>query len=320
MAVGVIFIVLQLIYLEGILSLDNAAVLGAMVSRLPPDEAIPWPHPLRFLRKTARRILGHQRSAALKVGLVGAYLGRAIMLVLASAVIHNRWLLFMGGVYLIKLGASQFGESRQADRDVEILGVDPSTSRGKHPTRSFWSVVLAVELVDLAFSLDNVVAAVALSRDLWVVFTGVALGMVTMRFAAGKFGTLVERLPALETAAYLLVLVIGCLLLAEEFGHVHLPDVVKFVLSFGTLALSLVYGRSAAVQRFGRRFRRLKRVLGVVNHLFNYPLKLVSWVLAIFLALFRALGLVFALRRRPVDVRRSVSRPRTGPPPRHRRL
>ncbi len=61
--------------------------------------------------------------------------------------------------------------------------------------RSFWIVVLNVELADLAFSLDNVVAAVSLSDKLWVVMIGVALGIVTMRFAAGIFTWMIKREP-----------------------------------------------------------------------------------------------------------------------------
>jgi len=310
MRIGVVFILVQLVYLEGILSLDNAAVLGAMVSRLPRDDPIPWPRLLGFLRKPARRVLGNQRRAALKVGLLGAYLGRAIMLFFAAAVIHNRWLLLAGGLYLIKLAASQLGAAQPASSEMIIPGVS-SPAVGRTPrVPSFWGIVLAVELADLAFSLDNVVAAVALSRELWIVLTGVALGVLTMRFAAGLFGTLLERYPLLETAAYLLVLIIGGVLIMEEFGHVFISDTEKFAVSFGTLAVSLIYGQSPFLQRLGRHLRWLKRVLSTVNLIFNYLLMPVSWVAALCLILVRAVGFLFAIRRRSVEITAGV--PRSG--------
>jgi tellurite resistance protein TerC len=77
------------IFLEGILSIDNAAVLGAMVSIHPTKEMAPWPKPLRFLGLPIHRLLGGQRSAALKVGLLSAYFGRGLMLVMASFVVQN---------------------------------------------------------------------------------------------------------------------------------------------------------------------------------------------------------------------------------------
>ncbi len=61
------YIIIQVIFLEGILSIDNAAVLGAMVSALPTKDVVPWPGFLKFLGPPVHRLLGGQRSAALKV-------------------------------------------------------------------------------------------------------------------------------------------------------------------------------------------------------------------------------------------------------------
>jgi tellurite resistance protein TerC len=71
-----IYIIIQVIFLEGILSIDNAAVLGAMVSVLPKQDMVPWPVSLKSLGPPVHRFLGAQRSSPLKVDLLGAYLGR----------------------------------------------------------------------------------------------------------------------------------------------------------------------------------------------------------------------------------------------------
>ncbi len=292
---AVLLIVLQLIYLEGILSIDNAAVLGAMVAHLPRHAPIPWPRPLRFLQRPVHRLLGGQRPAALKVGLLGAYVGRGLMLFIATWVIRNRWLLLLGGLYLIRLGVDHLGETPAEARAAEARARGETVRTG----RPFWSVVLAVELADLAFSLDNVVAAVALSRQFWVVMTGVALGIITMRFAAGIFVYLVERFPVLEAAAYLLVLSIGGGLVVEDFFHVRPTDVQRFLISFSILLLTLAYGRSPAFQRLGRRMRWLRRALGYVDLLFVYALRPVAWLLAGVAALVRGVGRAIAGPRLP---------------------
>ena len=311
MELGVVLIILQLIYLEGILSIDNAAVLGAMVSQLPNEERIPWPAPLRFLDGPVHRLLGGQRLAALKVGLLGAYVGRGSMLFIASWVVQNRWLLLLGGLYLIKLAADHLGDIGPGTprEDVQHAAGEP-LRRGE---KSFWSVVVAVELADLAFSLDNVVAAVALSREMWVVFTGVALGIVTMRFAAGIFVWMIQRYPVLEAAAYLLVLNIGIELLLEDLWHIKLNDAQKFIVSAGTLGLTLLYGRSAALQRIGRYFTWLKRVLGVVSLLFLWTLKPIGWFFGGFVGVTRVLAVLFATRIRLVRDARRVSRDVSNP-------
>lgn len=269
-----LIIILQLVYLEAILSVDNAAVLAAMVARLPADEPIPWPTGLQFLARAAHRLLGGQRRAALRVGLLGAYLGRAAMLAVASWVIQNRWLVLLGALYLIKLAVDHLGGRPHDFRTTSPQG------RQRLGERGFWAVVLALELVDLAFSLDNVVAAVALSRQLWVVMTGVFIGMISMRVAAGVFSMLIARFPGLEAAAYLVLLAIGGELLVEDLFHVRLGDSVKFAISLGTILISLLYSRQARLQRVGRRLVWLKHVLRYVGLLFEYALKPVSWVVS----------------------------------------
>jgi len=310
---GVLLIVLQLIYLEGILSIDNAAVLGAMVSSLPKNETIPWPPALRFLQHPVHRLLGGQRLAALKVGLLGAYVGRGSMLFIASWVVQNRWLLLLGGLYLIKLAADHLGDIGPGTPEQDVAGVTGESLR--RGGRSFWNVVVAVELADLAFSLDNVVAAVALSREMWVVFTGVALGIVTMRFAAGIFVWMIQRYPVLEAAAYLLVFNIGIELLLEDLWHVKLDDAQKFAVSAGTLLFTLAYGRSATLQRIGRHFTWLKRVLGVISLLFLWALKPLGWLLSGFVGATRVLALLFGTRIRLArNARRALAESVETPP------
>lgn len=251
-------IVLQLIYLEGILSIDNAAVLGAMVSQLPRHDPIPWPRWLQFLEQPTHRFLGGQQGAALKAGLFGAYLGRAAMLFIAAWVVRNKWLLLLGGFYLIFLAFSHFAAQEEKETGADRAPVAAAA-------RSFWLVVLNVELADLAFSLDNVVAAVALSREMWVVLTGVFLGILTMRFAAGIFTRLIEREPILEEAAYLLVMAIGLELFAEELLGAHISHGLKFLISLSIIVITLLYARLPWLQAAGQRFLWLRRVMAALT-------------------------------------------------------
>jgi tellurite resistance protein TerC len=232
MDLSVVAVIIQLIFLEGILSIDNAAVLGAMVSHLPSDIPIAWPPSLNRLGSRLQPVLGNQRTAALRVGLLGAYFGRGLMLIMASFIIRNPWLKLLGALYLLRLAFDNLGRAEPGEADAHT-----------HPTvaKSFWAIVLTVELADLAFSLDNVVAAVGVSDNLWAVLVGVFIGILLMRFAAGWFSYLVEREPVLKTAAYVLVLMIGVQLLLGEFAGVKLSDLLRFGLSIAVILLSLVY-------------------------------------------------------------------------------
>ena len=100
---SILVIIVQLVFLEGILSIDNAAVLGALVTPLPSDQKVPWPPRLARLGQLLDPLLGKQRMAGLRVGLLGAYLGRGLMLAAASLIISNPWLKLLGAAYLIRL-------------------------------------------------------------------------------------------------------------------------------------------------------------------------------------------------------------------------
>jgi tellurite resistance protein TerC len=260
-----VLIIIQLIFLEGILSIDNAAVLGAMVSTLPDQESTPYPPFLKFLQPFTDQVLGMQQQAALKVGLLGAYLGRGLMLVMASFVIANPWLRLLGAFYLIKLAFENLAVAKDEDGAVAY--------GHRAVAASFWLVVLNVELADLAFSLDNVVAAVALSNELWVVLVGVALGIITMRFAAGIFTYLIRRHPILEPAAYILVLVIGIELVLADLYDFHFSHLIKFGISIGILALCLLYARFEFLHRFDPLLRWLGEGMDYLNSLVNWAFK-----------------------------------------------
>ena len=275
----VVIIVLQLIFLEGILSIDNAAVIGALVAPLPDDRRVPWPRSLRRSGEWLNPMLGNQRLAALRVGLLGAYVGRGAMLFLTSFLIHNSWIKLIGALYLIHLAFDNLedmtGGGSDEDGDVQPVKV-----------QSFWPTVLTVELMDLIFSIDNVVAAVSLSDKLWVVMLGVGIGILTMRFAAGIFSYAVTREPILKQAAYVLVLNIGVELVLDQLWHVEISDFMRFGISAATILLALAYAHSPFLQRFRFVLVWLARGIGIVN-------EFVDWIFAPMRGLLRAIGSMF---------------------------
>ncbi|MEI6536006.1 MAG: hypothetical protein WCN98_11735, partial [Verrucomicrobiaceae bacterium] len=177
-------VIISLIIIEGLLSVDNALAIAAMARHLP----------------------GRQKYIALKYGIVGAYLFRGLCLWGAAWIIANPWLKIIGAAYLIHLMAAHFSGQENEDGD------DDDDGGGKQ--RGFWMTVLAIEFMDLSLSVDNVVAAVAISPKLWVVCTGVFIGILALRFLAGLCIKLIEKFPVLEDTAFLLIGYVGCILIA----------------------------------------------------------------------------------------------------------
>jgi tellurite resistance protein TerC len=275
-------IVLQLIFLEGILSIDNAAIIGALVSPLPDNQDVPWPGPLKKLGRSLHNFLGNQRTAALRVGLLGAYVGRGLMLFMTSFLIHNSWIKLIGAAYLIRLAF---------DSLEDMSGGGSEEDEGGKPiqVKSFWATVLTVELMDLVFSIDNVVAAVSLSDKLWVVMLGVAIGILTMRYAAGLFTYAVQREPILKQAAYILVLNIGVELILEELWRIELSDLTRFGISVATILLALAYAHLAPLQKLRFVLVWLAQGIGIINELIDWLLTPLKGLLGLLLSALRAM-------------------------------
>ena len=235
-------VVSSLVILEGLLSVDNALVLAAMVKHLPERMA----------------------KLALKAGLLGAYVGRGAMLFSANYIIHNPWLKLLGGSYLIWLMVSSLAAGGEGEEAEE--GEDSGESKSRKAKGGFWATVLAVELADLAFSVDNVAAAVAMSDQLWAVLTGVAIGILAMRFVAGVFVGLIEKFPILEQIAYLLVGWIGILLVLEQQGIYEADEVAKFLSILFIIAGGMAYSQFAPVQTALRPAVNLVGVLFAFVH------------------------------------------------------
>ena len=275
----IFIIVLQLIFLEGILSIDNAAVIGALVAPLPDDRHVEWPQALQRFGEWLHPVLGNQRMAALRVGLLGAYLGRGAMLFMTSFLIHNSWIKLVGALYLIHLAFDNLedmtGGGGEEDEDFQPVKM-----------QSFWATVLTVETMDLIFSIDNVVAAVSLSDKIWVVMVGVGIGILTMRFAAGVFSYAVTREPILKQAAYVLVLNIGVELILDQVWHIEISDLLRFGISMATILLAVAYAHSPFLQKFRFVLVWLAQGIGIVN-------ELVDWILAPVRGFFRVLAGLF---------------------------
>lgn len=255
-------VVIMLAFMEGILSIDNAAIIGAMAEKLP-NEPIPLPSWLSWARKGFDK-LGLQPAAALKVGLLGAYIGRGAMLFVASFIAENMVIKLIGAAYLIKLGMKHLSHADQP-------GEDAIMHKQKHG--GFWATVLSIEIMDLIFSLDNVVTAVAICPNIWAVFLGVGIGILLMRFAAVLFIKLIKIEPRLTQAAYVLVLQIGIELVVAELWHYHLGDMYKFAVSLGTVAIVCMYGRIHLFQRVTQPlFIWLGQGLGNINELVDWAL------------------------------------------------
>jgi YkoY family integral membrane protein len=189
----------NLIIIESLLSVDNAAVLATMVMDLPEE----------------------QRNKALKYGIWGAYFFRGLAMIFAAVLIKIWWLKPLGGLYLLYLVYDWYKSKQTVSEEDDTIDKKSNwlykATVGSLGT--FWATVALVELMDMAFSIDNVFAAVAFTPNIILVCIGVFIGILAMRFIAQWFVKLMEKYAFLETAAFVVIAILGIKLVLSLYEH-----------------------------------------------------------------------------------------------------
>jgi len=208
---GLIF---SLIIMEGLLSADNALVLAVLVKHLPQN----------------------QRKKALMYGMFGAYFFRFIFIGVGVYLVKFSIVKILGAAYLMWLVIVHFkNKSDEEDGAIEFK----KNGWMVRVFGTFWATVISVELMDVAFSVDSILAAFAISDQVWVLLLGGVLGIIMMRTIAGVFLALIERVPELETTAYILILIISLKMFASIFGF-HLSHEIFFAILILAFLLTFV--------------------------------------------------------------------------------
>ena len=181
-----------LVLLELILSADNAVALAAIArsSRQPEQERL-----------------------ALNLGIGIALVLRIALIVVAQWVLQNAWVQLLAAAYLVWLVVDHFNNRSGDDAD----SIEGSESRAL--SRPFLNTVLLLAFTDLAFSIDSVAAAVAISDQILLISAGAFIGIVALRFTSALFIRWLDLYPRLETAGFLAVAFVALRLIV----HVVLP-------------------------------------------------------------------------------------------------
>jgi YkoY family integral membrane protein len=202
-------LLLVLVALEAVLSADNAVALASISQGLADDKL---------------------RRQALNIGLILAYVLRMTLILAATWVVKYWQFQVLGAGYLLWLVFQYFTSKRGED--------------GEHQGPQFtsvWQAIPTIAITDLAFSLDSVATAIAVSTDTWLVISGATIGIIILRFMAGLFIKWLDEYTHLEDAGYITVGLVGFKLLLRAV----MPDLeVSEFLTVGIIGSIFAWGFS----------------------------------------------------------------------------
>ena len=207
-------IIISLVLIECLLSVDNAVVLAAQTQSLP-TQAL--------------------REKSLFYGIWGAYVFRFIIIGLGTYLINFWEIKVVGALYLLFLVFQFFTKTR-------VKHTRKLVSDRKHRIFSvFWSVVIQIELMDIVFSVDSVLASLAISSNPVIVLIGGMIGILAMRGVAEVIMKLMRRIPELEPMAYILIGVIAIkLFISIPAIDIEIPAAIFGVIVLGSIVVTLL--------------------------------------------------------------------------------
>ena len=206
---------LTLTVLEIVLGIDNVVFISILAGKLPPAE--------------------HQRART--VGLTLAMGTRILLLLSITAIMRltrplfalaghpfsgRDLILLVGGLFLLWKSTREIHDSLDGEE-----GRQNTTGRA-----SFGGVIVQIALLDIVFSLDSVITAVGMARDLGVMIAAIVAAVGVMLFAAGAISDFVHRHPTVKMLALSFLLLIGVTLIADGLGQHVSKGYVYFAMGF----------------------------------------------------------------------------------------
>lgn len=226
---------LALAALEIVLGIDNIVFIAIMVQRVP----------------------AASRKLAYRLGLGAALVTRLLLLftlkwivgltaplvtIFRQEISGRDLVMLIGGAFLMYKSSAEIFAKVEDKHDEHDTGTGAT---------SFSSVIFQIMIIDIVFSLDSVITAVGIAKELWVMATAMIAAVLVMMLFAQSVGDFVNRHPSMQILALSFLLVIGVLLVAEGFDQ-HV--------SKGYVYFAMVFSLSVEVVNMRRRAKLQKKV------------------------------------------------------------
>jgi len=206
---------LTLTALEIVLGIDNIVFISILAGRLPAGQ------------KERARVVGLGLAMISRIALLLSLtwimrLTRPLFEVIGREISGRDIILFLGGLFLLAKSTHEIHDS------LEI----PAGEKAKRTAKKFLGVVVQIMILDIVFSLDSVITAVGLVRQVAIMIIAIVVAVVIMMLSVNGIARFIERHPTIKMLALAFLLLIGVTLVAESMG-VHIPKgYIYFAMAF----------------------------------------------------------------------------------------
>lgn len=203
--------------LEIVLGIDNIIFIAILVDRLPPEQ------------QRRARLLGLGLAMLSRIGLLFSLAWLASLttpwITVAGQVFSGRDAVLMaGGLFLL------FKATTEIQAVVE--GDDEEGEVAARAGRGFTMTILQIAVIDIVFSLDSVITAVGMAKDIGVMVLAIVIAVLFMMMASGRISEFIRHNPTLKVLALSFLILIGVALVGEGFD-MHIPKgYIYFAMAF----------------------------------------------------------------------------------------
>jgi predicted tellurium resistance membrane protein TerC len=208
---------LTLSSLEIVLGIDNIVFISILVGKLPRE------------RQAQARQIGLLLAMGMRIGLllaiswvIGLTAPLFTLPVLDQEISGRDLILLLGGLFLVAKATWEIHDKLEGAHHGAAAPL----------AASFAGILVQIVLLDIVFSLDSVITAVGLAREIWVMITAVVIAVVVMMIFAGRISAFIDRHPTLKMLALSFLLLIGVVLIADGFGQHVSKGYIYFAMAF----------------------------------------------------------------------------------------
>ena len=223
--------------LEIVLGIDNIVFITILTGKLPPDQ------------QARGRQVGLLLAMGMRIALLFAIswimgLTAPLFEVFGKAFSGRNMILLIGGLFLLAKATWEIHDKLEGEID------DDAHSDRARRYASFGSVIAQIAMLDIVFSLDSVITAVGMAREISVMVAAVVIAVLVMMAFAGAISQFVERHPTIKMLALSFLILIGAMLILEGFGSHVEKGYIYFAMAF-----------SLSVEMLNIRLRKASRPL-----------------------------------------------------------